>query len=345
MKPQDLIEYLDINSTEGKAVTTYTSVLQRIIESWVQTGNIQISSADFSELVEAAKALTTELIPYAQITRIVYLVARSGESGDGLDAFETDLNKKIRQLLDNPEITEVENYHIILIKTLEHIKLANSQLDGLYKTQEQELLNQQKKVDEVVRRTANLDDRIHKFDRQANQLNDNISDLEGRAGDLEDKNDHMTFDYIAILGIFTSITFATFGGIQLLGNVFGNLKHVGHVDVGNKIMLGAIFLFGNYLILISLLLGISKLTGKDYRLSLTDTRFIFASFLLVFAIGLLYGNQTWLIPVYDWLKKGNHDLWLLVGVVVFLISIVGYLLHVIHQEGTTKQVTRQTSKK
>lgn len=344
MKPQDLIDYLDINSADGKAVTAYTSVLQRMIKGWVRAESIQISPTDFNELVEAAKALTTDLIPYAQITRIVYLVARSGESGDGLDVLETDLNKKIRQLLSDSEITEVENYHVILIKTLEHIKLANSQLDGLYKTQEQELLNQQTKVDEVVRRTAQLDSRIQGFDKQTNQLNDDISDLEDRAGELEDKNDHMTFDYIAILGIFTSITFATFGGIQLLGNVFGNLKHVGHVDVGNKIMLGAIFLFGTYLILISLLLGISKLTGKDYRLSLTDTRFIFASFLLIFAIGLLYANQTWLIPVYDWLKQGNHDLWLLTMVVLFLAGIVGYLLHVIRQEGTTKQKSRQKNK-
>ena len=47
-------------------------------------------------------------------------------------------------------------------------------------------------------------------------------------------------EFIAILGIFTAITFAIFGGMNLLSNLFQNMKST-HTSLGQALILAAIF--------------------------------------------------------------------------------------------------------
>lgn len=76
---------------------------------------------------------------------------------------------------------------------------------------------------------------------------------------MENVKGNIYTDFISILGIFTAITFATFGGLQLLGNVFGNALSDDNHILGTALVLGSLYIFGTYLLLLALLSGIHKL--------------------------------------------------------------------------------------
>lgn len=73
-------------------------------------------------------------------------------------------------------------------------------------------------------------------------------------------------DFIATIGIFTSIIFALFGGIQMLSNIFGKNKLVSYHQVGDILLLGGFYLLSMYGLLVALISGISVLTNKKYSI-------------------------------------------------------------------------------
>lgn len=158
-----------------------------------------------------------------------------------------------------------------------------------------------------------------------------IKKLSDSTDELKSKSEHMTVDYITVLGVFTSITFATFGGLQLLGNVFGNIRNTAHTTVGREIMLGAIFLFGTYAILVALLTGVSKIVGKDYNLSKHNTMFTLAGITLIFLIGILYTNTEWANPMLEVFGKFPAVLFGFI-VILFIAVVVWLMCTVLHQQ-------------
>ena len=69
-------------------------------------------------------------------------------------------------------------------------------------------------------------------------------------------------DFITILGIFTAITFAIFGGMNLLSNLFQNMKST-HASLGQALILAAIFSLCLWWIIELLFNWISKITEKE----------------------------------------------------------------------------------
>ena len=143
-----------------------------------------------------------------------------------------------------------------------------------------------------------IDDRQQsRIDKQNDELKKLEQTLEATKEELEEikesttnLSNKLTVDFVTILGIFTSITFATFGGLQLLGNVFGNVKSIESASIGSELMLGAVFLFGTYMILIALLTGLSRLMGREYKTSFPTRFLMVSSFFVLFMFGLIYSN-------------------------------------------------------
>ncbi|WP_125567044.1 hypothetical protein [Companilactobacillus insicii] len=160
-------------------------------------------------------------------------------------------------------------------KLIDHIQLATMQKEKLIDDRKAEIFRL--KID------------IDKYKRSLDQSEEKVEGLNKQLTSMQGK---MYSDVITILGIFTAITFATFGGLQLLGNVFGKIKHLSHQDVGSELMLGAVFLFGTYMILIALLTGISKLTNKSYKTSFPTRFLMIFSFSVIFIIGMVYANPS-----------------------------------------------------
>ena len=75
-------------------------------------------------------------------------------------------------------------------------------------------------------------------------------------------------EFITLLGIFTAITFAIFGGMNLLSNLFQNMKST-HASLGQALIFASIFGFTMLGIIEILFIWISKINltivDKDYR--------------------------------------------------------------------------------
>lgn len=96
-------------------------------------------------------------------------------------------------------------------------------------------------------------------------------------------------EFIAILGIFTAITFAIFGGMNLLSNLFQNIKST-HASLGQALILVAVFNLCLWGIIELLFNWISKITNaknkniNKYKL----TALIILLCLFIFGLALFF---------------------------------------------------------
>ncbi|MEJ6349024.1 hypothetical protein R4Y45_07295 [Holzapfeliella sp. He02] len=104
-------------------------------------------------------------------------------------------------------------------------------------------------------------EKSNKANTKAQEAFETAEKAEKIIGEMENIRKSIYTDFVSILGIFTAITFATFGGLQLLGNVFGNADLTNSRNLGAVIILGAIYIFGTYMLLNTLLVGIKKISS------------------------------------------------------------------------------------
>lgn len=224
----------------------------------------------FDQLLESLNSIRIEAIPYSEVTRIVFDFP---EESDTLNMLLPALLSAINNKVENLDTDIIPDSYLIIVKVYEHLELANKQLASLYKKQRTEI----KKANEnVTRLTADTQIALEKV----NEVDKKISKF--------------TVDFITILGIFTSITFATFGGLQLLGNVFGKVKSLTNENVGFEIMLGSVFLFGICLILIILFNGLSRFTSQSYTFEKHTQLSIVFSLFILFLLGFFLSHPTFL---------------------------------------------------
>lgn len=120
------------------------------------------------------------------------------------------------------------------------------------------------------------------------KLEKNISTAEKEVETVQDIKNKIYSDFITILGIFTAISFTIFGGFELLGNIFGNVKLKPKSNLGATLLLGSIYLVGIYALLLVLFNGISKLTGKEkYSVSTKLARGILIPAVLISIVSVL----------------------------------------------------------
>lgn len=305
MENGNFIHYLDNNSQESKDSSEFIKLLGELTEKWTSgkinpdPDNSEFESL-FNNLLTSAKQVHIEFIPYSKITMIVFKLT----DRTGLDALGDALKARIKKDIDSKEADDiVSNEYLVLIKCVEHLNLANRQFTMLYQQQDKEI-------------SVAKDDLI--------KINQNIDELEDKSSSFEKLNEQyskLTVDFVTILGIFTSITFATFGGLQLLGNVFGKVRSTDSASIGSELMLGAVFLFGTYMILIALLTGVSKLTNKDYKTSYPTRFLVVFSFFIIFMFGLIYSNVDYVGTVFT----SHAGTWMLGAVVsIFVIGFVAW---------------------
>lgn len=105
-------------------------------------------------------------------------------------------------------------------------------------------------------------------------------------------------DFIAILGIFTAITFAIFGGINTINSISSNL-HISSSNpqnLGNLLLAAAVLgivLFGVIMVLFA---GIAKIAEKDYKLPLLLNISIISTLTVMFLVGCIFtftANGGW----------------------------------------------------
>lgn len=211
-----------------------------------------------------------------------------------------------------------EAWNLFLIKSIE--KLNNDIVEGVNSDKKTEakkairilakmeesfaLMNQQKIM------VHNLQaEQIHYYKTQTDRFNKKVKDLEGevkkshqllldtqKAQEEINKSQKDTQkEFVTILGIFTTIIFAAFGGLQLLAEMFNNMDDVSV----NKAVIHGSFIFISLVLILSLLFsGLSKMTELSIRSCTCSNRescsctvrkkhpTIFYSFILVTVVGM-----------------------------------------------------------
>lgn len=163
-------------------------------------------------------------------------------------------------------------YYDIFDKMLEYLDFA---------------VNQKLYIDHNIK---SLEEEITRSKNYLNDLNNKIRDSNKKVIKLKNNINNFRHnvytDFIAILGIFTAITFATFGGLQLLSNIFRNISKLSSNSVLGKILilssLFGVMIFGIIEILFRLINEI-----KNSKTHNTNNWILF--FLgLIFVIGIIF---------------------------------------------------------
>lgn len=91
-------------------------------------------------------------------------------------------------------------------------------------------------------------------------------------------------EFIAILGIFTAISFAMMGSLQLLGTIFNDVSNPSDKKLGYVMEAGGIYLVIMSLLIFVLFVGMRKILGGK------EKTWVWVSIIVVFVIsGLLFG--------------------------------------------------------
>lgn len=128
---------------------------------------------------------------------------------------------------------------------------------------------------------------------QKEYINKNLKIANNELEEINDTKSKIYTDFITILGIFTAITFAIFGGLQLIGNTLDNLSNsMSCFKIGGSLIIASVILLATYLILMALVVSLSKLLSRDkdkrYKFTAKITLCIVLAIIGLFLIGCLF---------------------------------------------------------
>jgi hypothetical protein len=108
------------------------------------------------------------------------------------------------------------------------------------------------------------------------------SDAEQIAKNAKRKVGHIYSEFVGILAIFTAMSFAMMGSVQVLGNLFHDVKLWGIASIGYALIIGGIYVNIMYIIIMTLLVGIKKLYGNDEK----DAKYKFTTGIVTLVISV-----------------------------------------------------------
>ncbi|WP_279071584.1 hypothetical protein [Faecalicoccus pleomorphus] len=112
--------------------------------------------------------------------------------------------------------------------------------------------------------------------------------VENRAKKAQKKVTSIYSEFIAILGIFTALSFALNGSFQILGTLFKDIKHPTTGSIGYALVIGGIYLLLVYGVILILFIGMSKVVDEEahYRIDICFLGSIFAFSAIMIVIGM-----------------------------------------------------------
>lgn len=192
-----------------------------------------VTKKQLDELNRIAQQFKDLPIPYAAITTCIYEAERKNK--DAVNAFADYVR---------PYLTESDSFKNSnpLAKIYEHISLADTQFKYL--------LNEKK---------------IFELHDTVNKVNDNV---ENYINKIDDRINSVYAGFVSVLGIFISISFTLFGGVNILNELFSNIKNSSDSATGKAIVLAGIATLLIYLLSFTLLNGVQRLANRfSIRLS------------------------------------------------------------------------------
>ena len=247
-------------------------------EAWdfvdlVFTGKYKTDTQD-ANLVELAENLKDNEIALKYIDLDIQNLIYSTVIGN--DKGFKEILKNCYDELDKPDSEPVNKNNLPLY--LGKLKdLTDSESQDLYQDLYNNVVASYKRYYGVITKQGNLvniKERLDDLDLSVennsiaakNNIKNNIIEAENNI------KKELYPEFIAILGIFTAITFAIFGGMNLLSNLFQNMRST-HASLGQALILVSVFGFTLWGLIEILFIWISKINlTKDDKIDKDDKK-------------------------------------------------------------------------
>lgn len=235
-----------IQSDSGSFLYNFQEVYRQFLDN---SDNSTLDN-EFEELYKLASNMNPAALPYADLTTLIFTQDDDGETTSAfIIHLENFYKKKFKELRNSSSLTVCDKKSIsVLAKSKEHINLALGQKKNLLLEQRQELIQ--------------LNSSIEKEQKELQELKDTSSAANKTIEEYKKKYDKMTIDFLSMMGIFSTIIFAVFGGLSQIGAIGDNLPNTPIPKILMYISLSSITLIMVVFISFS---AISRLTGLPIK--------------------------------------------------------------------------------
>lgn len=257
-----LINSLKVLKKMSNAKDQYLNDLISIIEnSGAQHRDREEAANKFSRKLKDAP---DELLKYLPLLRVTEFVYNSEDETEFSSTFifsrcKEILNEEEKNELDYKEIEKVLNAISLLDKIVNQYKLASFQkvsMDKLFERYSEKHLDPVQEISETLKlKHIELEEKQALIEKEQKLFEKNQKLIETRQ-----KNSQR--DFVAVLGMFTTIIFAAFGGLQLLAEVFKGLNET-PLDVA--LVHGSFVFISLVLVLALLFSGLSRMSSLPIR--------------------------------------------------------------------------------
>lgn len=240
---------------------------EQLISLILQEGSLDKKDNDvLIGCLKAAYDLENWHVPYDLISDKVYGIESRNITSSIGEKFDYVLHDS-RDLLDEKWLKKIKD------DVVRNVNLALVQKNYIDRS-----------VDDVVEKSRDIKKRI---DEMGETIKKNIKGVRNIKSDIYT-------DFVTILGIFTAIAFTAFGGLKLISGVLGNFRgSVSRGELGMLLIVTSIILLSTYLILLSLLTGVSKLLSftrdedKEYHFTTKVTFSIIFLIVVLLILGVV----------------------------------------------------------
>lgn len=263
---QDEIEKLEqnyINSNSAPFIKKIQSMVSSIMED-IEYLDTRIEN-DFDELYNLTKNVTPAALPYAKLTTLIF--DSKDKDIDHFIAFSIRMGELYRNKFE--DLKKDDNLHkkdeiaiSAIAKTVEHLSLAIAQKNNLYSEQTQRLNELDISGNEMTKELEEHKEELAGYDEKYKIMLTNLDKYENDLESYKVKYDKMTIDFLSMMGIFSTIIFAVFGGLSQIGAIGDNLAETPITKILMYLSLSAITLLSIVFISFN---AISKLTGLNLR--------------------------------------------------------------------------------
>ncbi|HIQ91291.1 MAG TPA: hypothetical protein IAB27_06705 [Candidatus Coprosoma intestinipullorum] len=278
--------------------------------------NLEQNKKELVDLIAELSEFEDVCRSYPEITHVIYRMDvhtfQSVENFFGLYDSNNDFaGLRQEEKLDGLSNDKKEN----LNRFERHVKLSCYQREYINKlaTEAEEAAKKARDVSEDAEKHAEVAQKVvttvslsvkdtKKVAQNANKIAQRASETANKADKIANKAQSLTnqiqgkmtgiySEFVGILAIFTALSFAMMGSVQMLGNLFNDIKHPTTGTLGYALILAGIYLIVIYLLIMTLVLAMKKLfstISEEYRISWPFVWIISIVSTLLIVVGIFF---------------------------------------------------------
>lgn len=231
----------------------------------------------------------------AAIDKIIYHVSGGIDIQELLCFFE-EFSRSGRECRDYPEISnKIYNMDYLRFESLKmFFGVSEKNHDNVFENMIQSFdwIDDSRRIDNLVHfeRHVRLSCQQRDYmDKVASGARKEAAIAKKESNEASDRIKKVYSEFVGILGVFTALSFALMGSVQVFGNLLSNVSNPNIRTIGYVLVVAGAYLLLIYLVVSMLFIGMKKVFegNSKYDLSDTFTRVIISASVMLIIIGSL----------------------------------------------------------